>query len=60
MQQDFYLEENVDKKVINCYRCGYQVQAIQVRVKGQFEASADGTTGILQRTLRSADDPADD
>lgn len=53
MNQDFYLKQDVDSKVVACERCGGNVTARQVRNKGQFEGTADGTTGIMQRELKN-------
>lgn len=49
MEQEFFLEQSVTTKLIDCYRCGLRVTARQVRDNKQHVGRADGTIGILER-----------
>lgn len=48
-EQRFYLDEDVNSKVIDCYRCGHKVTAYQVRDKSEYVGEADGVKGVLKR-----------
>ena len=47
--QRFYLNENVDSKIIDCYRCGRKVTARQVRDPKLKIGEADGVKGVIER-----------
>lgn len=47
--QRLYLDENINSKVINCYRCGRKVTARQVRDPKLKIGEADGVKGVLER-----------
>ena len=47
--QRFYLDENVESKVVSCYRCGAGVTARQVRDPKLKIGEADGVKGVLER-----------
>lgn len=48
-EQRFFLEQDVNSKIISCYRCGKQVTAYQVRDDSEYVGEADGVKGVLQR-----------
>jgi hypothetical protein len=47
--QRFYLDENVNSKIIDCYRCGRKVTARQVRDPKLKIGEADGVKGVIER-----------
>lgn len=51
-EQRFYLDENVDSKIIDCYRCGRKVTVRQDRDPKQKIGEADGVKGVLERGER--------
>lgn len=48
MKQDLFLREDVNRKIVNCERCGRQVSARQVRDKSLTTGEKDGVIGVLQ------------
>lgn len=46
--QRFYLNEDVNSKIIDCYRCGRKVTARQVRDPKLKIGEADGVKGVLE------------
>lgn len=46
--QRLFLNENVESKVIDCYRCGRKVTARQVRDPKLKIGEADGVKGVLE------------
>jgi hypothetical protein len=47
--QTFYLNEDVETKIIDCYRCGRAVTARQIRDPKITIGEADGVKGVLER-----------
>ncbi len=47
--QRLYLKENVDSKVLNCFRCGRKVTAKQVRDPKLAIKEVDGVVGVLEK-----------
>lgn len=49
MEQRFFLNEDVNTKLIDCYGCGRKVTARQVRDPRLKIGEADGVKGVLER-----------
>ena len=48
LEQEFFLREDKDSKLVPCFRCGRQVTARQIRDSNIKTEEADGTIGVLE------------